>query len=176
MLEYNYSEKEKKEILKSMKIIVDTREKNNYHILEYWDNSKIEYIKKSLEFGDYSFFIPANIDLGIMKDIHFDKEIVIERKNSLDELCGNLGKNRQQFENELLRATKGRKFILMVEDATFQNLLRGNYRSLLSSKALFSSLMTFQNRYNVIITFMEKDCVYQYIYNTFYYYLRELLK
>ena len=53
------------ELISSMVILVDTREKVNDHILEYFDKKNITYKKKALDYGDYSFMIPANEKLSI---------------------------------------------------------------------------------------------------------------
>lgn len=42
------------ELISSMVILVDTREKVNDHILEYFDKKSITYKKKALDYGDYS--------------------------------------------------------------------------------------------------------------------------
>ena len=35
---YKYTDKELDELIKSLTILVDTREKNNQHLLDYWDS------------------------------------------------------------------------------------------------------------------------------------------
>lgn len=52
-----YTETEQKKILSSIIILVDTQEKVNGHITEYFDKHKIGYKKRSLESGDYSFML-----------------------------------------------------------------------------------------------------------------------
>jgi len=172
---YCYSDKEIKELLKSMVLIVDKREQANAHIVEGFKSIKVEVVNKSLNYGDYSFILPRNPELGITKDLYFNSHIVIERKNSLDELSQNLAQKRTQFENEFLRSNDC-KTILMIENGSYKDVLEQNYQTKLSPASFFSSLMTFQNRYNVTITFIEKEFAYKYIYSTFYYYLREMLK
>ena len=86
---YKYTEKELDELIHSMVILIDTREKVNDHILKYFDKANIQYKKKALKYGDYSFYIPANESLSICRDEYFDKQIVVERKGSLEELSGN---------------------------------------------------------------------------------------
>ena len=48
------------ELISSMTILVDTREQKNNHITDYFDRKKINYKRKALNYGDYSFMIPAN--------------------------------------------------------------------------------------------------------------------
>ncbi len=61
---------------KSLIILVDSREKNS-HILGYFDKQGISYQVVALEYGDYSFMIPA---AAADEDIFFHRDIVIERK------------------------------------------------------------------------------------------------
>ena len=104
--QYKYTDKEVEEIIKSMIILVDTREKKMDHITEYFDKAKIPYKKKALPYGDYSFLVPQNESLSIPRDLVFYNDIVIERKGSLEELSGNLTKERDRLEKELAPGSK----------------------------------------------------------------------
>lgn len=75
-----------------MIILVDSREKKNGHILEYFNKQGILYRKEKLDFGDYSFMIPAS---AARADLYFHDSIVIERKATLEKLSGNLAQKRQ---------------------------------------------------------------------------------
>lgn len=57
-------------------IIVDTREKKHQKILKYFDEIGQDYIISKLDYGDYKIFK--------------NNSVVIDRKDSLLELCGNL--------------------------------------------------------------------------------------
>lgn len=59
MKQYKFSVEEIKKLTKSMVILVDSREKKNTHILDYFRKQKIAYQVEKLEYGDYSFMIPA---------------------------------------------------------------------------------------------------------------------
>ena len=98
---YKYTDSEEKELLDSIVILVDTREKVNDHITGYFDKHDIPYKKKALKNGDYSFFVPQNEKLGIFRDTYFHDDIFVERKASLEELSGNLSTKRADFEEEL---------------------------------------------------------------------------
>lgn len=65
---YNYTDKEIDLLLKSIIILVDTREQQNEHILKYFDTHDIVHEKMKLNHGDYSFYVPKNLDLGIVRD------------------------------------------------------------------------------------------------------------
>ena len=85
-------------------LIVDTREKINKHILDYFDSNNIFYIWKKLDYGDYMLQ---------------GSKISIDRKRNLLELSANLGKHHERFRNELLRARDcGARVIVLVEETT----------------------------------------------------------
>lgn len=175
MIRYSYSESELKKLLDTLTIVVDTRENVNDHILRYLHEKKIPHVNKKLETADYSAMIPKNPELGIMRDIYLDA--CLERKNSVDEITGNLQKDtRKAFENELIRS-KDKPFVLICEDLEgYEKILRGDYRSRYDPKALLGTLKTFEARYGFSIVFMDKKFSGNYIYHHFYYYAREYLK
>jgi len=167
-----YTEKETKEILKSIVILIDTREQENKHILDHLEKKKIKHKSKALQFGDYSFYLPKNEKLSINRDIYFDKDIVVERKGSLSELAGNLTKGRERFEKELIKKNDAKMF-LMVENGSWQNINSGIYRSEYKPVSFLATLYTYMARYNISVDFIQKELAGQFIYSTFYYYLRE---
>lgn len=171
----NYGKKQKDEILDSMIIVVDKREKSIDHIIDMFERHDIMFINKSLSSGDYSILIPANQDLDLPCDLWLDKEIFIERKSGVDELCNNLGKHRDRFENEFIRSTAKRK-ILLIEGCTYSDIVQHNYKSKMSPKAIWNSLMAFYIRYDIQVVFVEKHMSGSYIYNVLRAYVRELLK
>ena len=122
---YYYTDTEIKKLVKNMVILVDTKEKVNDHILNYFDKKDIKYKKKSLDYGDYSFMLKANEKLGIPKDVWFDKLVVIERKSSLKEISNNLTSERSRFEKELALAPKDK--VILIENASYEDIALGNY-------------------------------------------------
>src|SRR4051794_40609892 len=97
-LKYKYTETEKKVLLSSIVILIDSREQENKHIIEYLMSKQIPFKEKKLDYGDYSAYLPKNEDLGIIRDLYVPA--AIERKNSVDELVSTI-KERTRFENEL---------------------------------------------------------------------------
>ncbi|MCK8828149.1 ERCC4 domain-containing protein [Natroniella acetigena] len=173
---YRYTKSELDQLLDSIVILIDTREKKNDHILKYFDKHEIEYKSKKLDFGDYSFMLPRNEELGIARDIYFNNQIVIERKASLEELSGNMTQDRARFENELLRSNQA-KFILLIEDEQgYKNILAHKYNTKYNPRSYIGGLMSFQHRYNITIQFLDPVTVGNFIRWEFYYYLREYLK
>ena len=172
---YHYTDGELKTLLKSLTVIIDTREQENYHITEYLDKKKIPYKGQKLDFGDYSFMIPAHPELGIMRAIYFTGSMAIERKNSLEELSGNLTSDRARFEAELIRGA-GAKLILMVENSSYSDIVAHRYNTQYEPKSFIATLKTYEARYGLGINFVNEMCAGNFIYHTFYYYLREYLK
>ena len=101
MLEhYNFTDKEQKKLLDSIVIICDNREQKNDHITTYFDSKKIPWVRKKLNYADYSFYIPKNEELSIPRDLWFDNDIVIERKNSLEEISSCFTESRDRLKKE----------------------------------------------------------------------------
>lgn len=158
------------------KIIIDTREKQIDHILKAFKKNNIDYTRRALPIGDYIIEGPNG---------HVPN-VVIERKNSIDELTINLldkatvdenGNNR--FIRELIRAKKAnKKFILLIEDEKFYiNLLTGNYRSKVNPRAARGMILSLEAKYpNLSIMPIEKKLSGSYIHSILYYCLREDLK
>ena len=173
--QFKFSDKEQEELLKSIVILVDTREKVNQNITDYFDKKSILYKKKSLSYGDYSFYLPAKPDLSIPRDLYFDNQIVIERKASLEELSNNLAKERDRFEKELSLCKA--QMILLIENANYSDIITGNYNTQYNKKSFLGSLHSFQFKYNLPFFFMP-DNKYSpvFIYATFTYWLRDYIK
>lgn len=162
-VQYKFTDTEIKKLLKeNFTILYDTREQQNQHILDFLDKKKIKYKKQKIDEGDYTAIIAAREDMGIHRDLYFN--IAVERKNSVDELAGNLGEKRDDYrddirlERELKRAKqKGTIIYLIVEDKNGkENIEKGNYRSQYSSKAFEAKLMTLEINYLKGIRFVDK--------------------
>jgi ERCC4-type nuclease len=161
------SNKEINENLKALTVVIDTREQVNGHVTGYLDKRGIPYVSRKLDVGDYSF------QAG---DSSFDDEVVIERKNSIDEIAGNFTNGRLRFENEFLRAkAAGVKVFLIVENGSWQQIKSHDYRSKMKPNALMASLLSWQVRYGVTINFCKPDDTAELIYGISYYWLRERL-
>lgn len=175
MIHYQYTDKELDAILKTLTIIMDTREKSSMHIIEYFKQKNIPMKIKKLDVGDYSFMIPANPEMGIARDIYFNS--YVERKNGVDEITGNLQKDTQQaFINELIRS-QGSKFVLFVEELDFdEKVMKGQYRSRYDAKALRGRLESLKAKYNFEIVPMSKTMIGHNIYHRFLYQARHYLK
>ena len=156
------------------KILVDSREKENKHIVDKFKTNNIDIDNIGLVIGDY------RIQSGT-----YIPPITIERKGSLDELIGNLldkdkdneGNNR--FIRELNRARDSQtRIILLIEDKDFYvKLLTGDYRSNVNPKAIRGMVMSLEAKYpNLSIVGVDKSTSASYIHTTLYYYLRQKMK
>lgn len=156
------------------KILVDSREKENKHIVDKFKTNNIDIDNIGLVIGDY------RIQSGT-----YIPPITIERKGSLDELIGNLldkdkdneGNNR--FIRELNRARDSQtRIILLIGDKDFYvKLLTGDYRSNVNPKAIRGMVMSLEAKYpNLSIVGVDKSTSASYIHTTLYYYLRQKMK
>lgn len=168
---YRYTDTELKKLLQSITLVVDTRENRNEHLIKYFDDKKIPHVNHKLDHGDYSCYIPAAPELGIVRDLYFD--CFIERKNSLEEISSNLSSERDRFESELLRS-RGSRFILMVEETSgFEKIISHKYDTQYNEKSFMASLFTFGHRYGIDIHFIDKRYSGMFIYQQLYYFVRE---
>lgn len=139
----------------------------NDHITRYFDKHNIPYEVRKLDSGDYS----ARIG-----DMTMEYDVFIERKNSLTELCGNVGQNRDRFDREFTRAkAEGAKPFLVIEENTVDDVFLGNYRSKFKPQSLWASICTWMVRFNTTVLFCKKENTAKVIYWILYYYARELL-
>lgn len=153
-------------MLKGLTVICDTREQDR-HVSEYFERQKIPTVTRKLDTGDYSCQL---------ENFSFEKDIVVERKHNLDEICGNFTVQRERFEREFLRAKAyGTKVYLIIENASWTDVFLGNYRSRLPPKSLVGSLLSWMVRFNVTVTFCKPEETAKIIYGIFYYFVREVM-
>lgn len=174
---YHYTEKELNKLLKSITILCDTREHEgkNDHILKWFDEKGIGWKKYKLDYGDYSFFVPADEDLNIPRDLYFDRHIIIERKASLDEFAGNVTEERERIKKEFTLAPENK--VLLIENGSYADMIEGKYRSKYSSKSYYGTVHSFWHEFNIPVFFMP-DPRYsaQFIIGYFYYWFRQQIK
>ncbi|MGQ8866448.1 ERCC4 domain-containing protein [Bacillus sp. NA_145.1] len=175
MIRFHYTDKEIEKILKTLTIVIDSREKQNQHIRDYLHQKGIPIKNQKLDTGDYSALIPKNEELGIARDIYLDSRV--ERKADMDEITSNLQKDTQtRFENELIRS-KDIPFTLIVEDLHgYEKMLQGKYRSKYNPLALLGRLNTFKAKYNFEIVYLDNKFSGNWIYHHFYYQAKYYLR
>lgn len=151
--------------MNTMKILIDTREKKNSHIAAALEGRKCPFKPHKLNYGDYT----CEYDTDTNKCISFENKVVIERKANLDELAGNITKGRDRFEREFLRAkADNAKVYLMIESGSYEDIKNHCYRSMLPPNAYLNTLFSWQEKYNITITFTTKKFAADYIYGTLF--------
>lgn len=168
LMKRHYTDKEISELLKQLTVVCDSREQVNQNVTGYFDSKKIPHVTRKIDTGDYS---------AMIGDMTLEHSLTCERKSGLDELCSNLTADRNRFEREFLRAkANGTKVFLLIENASWSDILLHNYRSKLLPKSLIASLLSWQVRFNITIIFCKPSETGQIIYGILYYAAREALK
>lgn len=175
---YRYTDKELAQLLDSLVVLIDRREQACRHIRDYLDRKEVVYENRSLDFGDYSFYLPADPELGIVRPVHFDKQLAIERKANLEELSRNFAQDRARFERELIRAQgAGAKLILLVEVGDgYGRMVNGEYNTEYRPQSFVATLFSFMHRYDIQVFFVAGRYSGNVILYCFRYWLRERLK
>lgn len=145
--------------LKVICIVIDTREKEINHITSVLNELGVCYMFEKLDSGDYSY---------ILSEYDIPQKIIIERKNSLDEIAGNFTKNRDRFKREWDRVDISIKKHLIIED-NLNKVFTGHYRSNLHVNSFIASLLSFSAKYNIQIHYLDKKNFANYMLRLFYY-------
>ena len=159
--------------LDSMVLLVDTREQPTKKLTGRIKLTGLPYKRKKLDQGDYSCacLLPDGTELD------FSDKVVIERKMDLDELCTCFGRERKRFEREFERAaSKGCRIYLLVEDATWEKVYNGKYRSQFTPQALIASIDAFRARYRMQLDFCKAETTGKLIRDILYRELKEYLE
>ncbi|MCM1545146.1 MAG: ERCC4 domain-containing protein [Ruminococcus sp.] len=140
--------------LEHITILVDTREQNTEQARSRLESMNKPYERKKLDFGDYS----AKCALADGGELDFSDSFAVERKMSIDELCGCYCRSRQRFTREFERAKeKGAKLYLLIENATWENIYNGKYRSKMNPVSLTASVLAWLSRYNCQVIFCKAE-------------------
>ena len=162
-------------MLNSMKIFIDTREQPTDRAMKRYESFGVPYERRKLEYGDYTYTAQKPDGTWLYgEEEKIYPSITIERKYSLDELAMCFTHERDRFDREFLRAKEHKaKTILLVEDATWENLLNGRYRSKFHPKAFAASVSTYLSRYDINLVFCKAESTGRIIHDLLYYDLRE---
>lgn len=146
-------------ILDSMVILRDTREQDTERARRRYKAFGIPCERAVLDYGDYTY----NAKL-LSDQLIFDTAgrifplCAIERKMHLDELAGCLTHDRKRFEAEMVRCRDhGGRMYLLTENATWENLILGRYRSRFNAKAFTGSLTAWMIRYDLQVIFCKEE-------------------
>ena len=164
--------------LKSMIILVDTREQPSDKAKKRYATFPCPYRRQTLDFGDYtySFILPDGTEF-IPDGIRAKGSAVIERKMGLEELSSCFTHDRKRFEAEFERAkANGSAIYLLTENATWENLINGRYGTKFSAKSFFSSITAFMARYQMNVVFCKSETSGKMIHQILYRELKERLE
>lgn len=139
--------------LKTLTLIVDTREQDTARARRRFARIGLPYIRKALNFGDYSCFVT----LPDGTELDFSGSVSIERKMDLDEIIGCFTRHRARFAREFERAKEHHaKLYLLIENASWEKVLKANYRSKMNANALLASMTAWLARYNCQIIMCDE--------------------
>ena len=136
-------------------IQIDTREKENGEVINYFDKIYQKYFVSKLYSGDY-----LDINSG---------NVVIDLKADLVELANNLTKQHERFKREIKRARSemGCRFVVLIREdlksledvKSWESPKRKNGKPLTQVKGetLYAIMKTMQIRYGVEWQFCKRD-------------------
>ena len=166
-------EKEIKELIDTIIIYVDSREKLPNHITECFDKYNINWEIKKLDSGDYSAILPNN-DAYNTPEIDLREELCVERKMSCNEIIQNLTRYKERFYKEFERSPA--EIPILIEDS-FKNAATGTYKSTVTPNQFLGALFSFCRKNKTYFYFMEdKNYSALWIYDLFKYEIRNRLK
>lgn len=168
---------DQKDVLDSFRVLIDTREQqtkraeSRYRVFGSFDRVKLDY-------GDYAYNAKLLDGKWIYPtDAPIYPAVSVERKMNLDELVECFTWGRKRFTAEFERAKKhGARMYLLVENATWENLCNGKYRSKFSPAAFVGSVLAWQARYQLSIIFCKEETSGKLIRDILYRELKERLE
>lgn len=160
---YNPCEIEK--MLKSLAVLVDTREQDTARARERYLQFGVPFQRKALKFGDYSAELKG-LDGEI---INLESVVCVERKMSIDELCGCFCQSRERFRREFERALDaGAHVYLLVENGTLNDVYHSRYRSRMNANALAASILAWSIEFSIVPLFISADISGKLIHDILY--------
>ena len=112
-------------------------------------------------------------DLKEVLDILENKyNIAVIRDSAVYSIQDDFSNVRFEWEFERAKAHNA-KTILLVEDATWENLLNGRYRSKFNPNAFAASLCAYLSRYDIVLIFCKAESTGRIIHDLLYYDLRQ---
>lgn len=144
------------EILKTFRIVVDTREQATPKANHRYKSFGVPYERGTLRYGDYSANITVNDVPLYSVDSPIFSKCIVERKMSLDELAICFTSGRDRFEREFRRAQEnGARIYMIVENGSYEKIQRHDYKSRFHPNAFLASLAAWVVRYNINLTFCQ---------------------
>lgn len=169
---------EQKQVLASFSVIADSREQPTKRSKRRYESMGVPVNRATLDYGDYTYnaVLPNGTALYDTSE-RVVPRISIERKESLDELAQCFTRSRDRFRREFQRAAEQHaRIFLIVENATWENLIAGRYRSRFNPKAFLASITAYTIRYDMCLLFCKEDTSGQLIKELLYRDLKERLE
>ena len=169
---------DQKEVLKSFSVIADTREQATDKSRRRYASMGVPVERATLDFGDYTWnaVLPDGRPIYDTEN-RIQPRITIERKESLDELAQCFTRSRDRFRREFQRAADHQaRIFLIVENASFEKLVNGRYRSRFNPNAFLASVTAYTVRYNMNLLFCKEDTSGRLIKEILYRDLKERLE
>lgn len=131
-------------------VIVDTREKGNKKILEYFEKVRQDFIVSKLDAGDYM--------------IYKNYETIIDKKDGLLELAHNLcnAKEHDRIKREIMRAKQlgCKNFIFLIQDDKIKRPIDiktwSSKHTKVKGETLLKIMITMSKRYNIRFAIVPK--------------------
>ena len=169
---------DQKAVLRSFEILVDTREQLTDRSERRYKAFNAPFSRATLDYGDYTYnaILPGGRAIydvsGPIKPL-----CAVERKYALDELAQCFTRGRDRFKREFERAqANGCRIYLICENANWENLLNGRYRSLFNENAFAASQIAWMVRYNANVIFCKEETSGRLIKEILYRDLKERLE
>ena len=169
---------EQKQVLKTFRILTDTREQDTERARKRYASFGVPHQRATLSYGDYTYnaTLPDGRDIFSTSDTIFPL-CSVERKMNLDELAGCFTHSRKRFQAEFQRAADhGGRIFLICENANWENLINGKYRSRFNSNAFVGSVIAWTVRYNADVYFCKAETSGRLIREILYRDLKERLE
>ena len=165
------------EVLSTFQILVDNREQATPKAVERYKSFGVPYKRATLNYGDYCGMITVNGSDTYDTCQAVKPVCVIERKMSLDELASCFTRSRDRFRREMERATlSGSIVYLLVENATYEGIIKHRYKSRYNPSAFLASLTAWTVRYNIRPIFCKAETSGQIIKEILYRDMKERLE
>lgn len=157
-------------VLDSMVCICDSREQTTPRLKARLKQIEYPVERQALLCGDYS------AKMKLLSGEWYQLPVAIERKMSINECCMCYCQERSRFTKEFNRAKdNGIKMYLLIEDANWENIYAGKYRSKMLPQSLVASLLSWLARYNCQILMCRPETSGKLIRDILYREAKEIL-
>lgn len=147
------------ECMKTFTIISDTREQQTDRTKWRYESMGVPVRRATLSYGDYcgNVLLPSG-NWMYDETSTITPKCIVERKFALDELASCFTHGRDRFQREFQRAIDNQaRIFLLVENANWENLLNGKYRSKFHPNAFAASLESWMMKYNINLIFCKEE-------------------